>query len=528
MRVSASARRLLFGGALCLLACDTDPKNGTPRLPAERPEGGFTREELLDPEACRVCHPGQYDEWSGSMHAYATTDPVFLAMNRRGQEETNGALGDFCVNCHAPMAVRDGLTTDGLNLEELPPAYQGVTCYFCHSIDRIEGDHNNQLGLSEDGLMRGAFSDPVANAAHGSSYSPLLDAREPEGSAACGACHDLRLPAALVGEEIALEQTFSEWQSTLFARAHDEGGLGCADCHMPTSVERERAATSEGAPERRSRRHDFEAIDLALTPFPNRERQRVLTERLLDTSLLGEICVSRVGVVEVTLENVGSGHSWPSGASQDREPWLDLRAYVASEAEPVFATPEPTLDAAMDGGAGLGSEPSLLKEFVVDENGEPAHMFWDVRGVERSTTIPGPATRDPLDPEFHRERRVLRFDTNSTRPLERVTLRVRVRPIALEVLDDLVLSGHLERRFVEEMPVLDVLPDRCYEPELQDRYRGLVGAADCDDDPDRAFTLVWHRARAVPGNRQYRESLVDQVPADCFSHPTYVPAPPAP
>ena len=48
------------------------------------------------------------------MHAYASDDPVFRAMNQRAQRETSGALGDFCVKCHAPMAVQKALTTDGL------------------------------------------------------------------------------------------------------------------------------------------------------------------------------------------------------------------------------------------------------------------------------------------------------------------------------------------------------------------------------------------------------------------------------
>ena len=73
-----------------------------------------SRAELLDPATCAACHAKHYDEWSASMHAYASRDPVFLAMNRRGQEETSGALGSFCVNCHAPMAVREGATVDGL------------------------------------------------------------------------------------------------------------------------------------------------------------------------------------------------------------------------------------------------------------------------------------------------------------------------------------------------------------------------------------------------------------------------------
>ena len=63
-------------------------------------------DQMLDPETCNQCHQTHYSDWSGSMHAYASDDPVFIAMNARAQRETNGAVGSFCVNCHAPMAVR--------------------------------------------------------------------------------------------------------------------------------------------------------------------------------------------------------------------------------------------------------------------------------------------------------------------------------------------------------------------------------------------------------------------------------------
>lgn len=455
------------------------------------------------------------------MHAYAAEDPVFLAMNRRGQEETNGALGDFCVNCHAPIAVALGLTEDGLNLDEVPKAYLGITCYACHSVDSVVGDHNNALTLADDLVLRGPFDDPGKNAAHESAYSPLLDGFTLDSSAMCGACHDLTLPASLVGKDIPLERTFAEWQDTIFARTHEQGGLGCVSCHMPFSPERERSSSVPGSPERRSRRHDFEAIDLALTEFPNRERQRILVERLLDTSLLGEICVSRLGAIEVTLENAGAGHGWPSGATQDREPWLEVRAFDATGDE-VFATAEPEVN---------GDETatvSVLKDTVLNEQGEPAHMFWDVRSVAESSVLPGVKTRDPLDPEYHRERQRFLFNDEQagTGDIERVTLRVRFRPIALAVLDDLVSSGHLDQQIMDAMPVLDVLPDRCYEPEVRQRYSALLGAAkECDGNEDAGFTLVWDKGEAVAGNRRYRESRVDDTPADCLSHPTYVPAP---
>src|SRR6185436_8633836 len=96
------------------------------QAPQPKPEY-LARDALLRPETCKSCHSTHYQEWAGSMHAYASLDPVFLAMNRRGQEETDGKLGGFCVGCHAPLALREGATSDGLNLAELPPHLQGVT-----------------------------------------------------------------------------------------------------------------------------------------------------------------------------------------------------------------------------------------------------------------------------------------------------------------------------------------------------------------------------------------------------------------
>src|SRR5262245_37783477 len=133
----AAGSRALFSyhwalGSLWALALACTDSVGLPRL---------DQAALEDPRTCEGCHPDQFREWSGSMHAYAAQDPVFLAMNARGQRETQGALGTFCVNCHAPVAVRQGLTKDGLNLASLPASKKGVTCYFCHSVNEVKGTH---------------------------------------------------------------------------------------------------------------------------------------------------------------------------------------------------------------------------------------------------------------------------------------------------------------------------------------------------------------------------------------------------
>src|SRR5215813_8159683 len=153
----------LWGLALAAACSNSSPPTST----------FLTRDDLLDPTACQGCHQDHYEEWAGSMHAYAADDPVFIAMNKRGQRETNGALGTFCVNCHAPMAVNEKATTDGLNLADVPQSLKGVTCYFCHSIDQVTGTHDAQVHLAGDLVIRGELSDAVANSAHNSGYSAL-------------------------------------------------------------------------------------------------------------------------------------------------------------------------------------------------------------------------------------------------------------------------------------------------------------------------------------------------------------------
>jgi hypothetical protein len=181
---------LVYAGALtaALLAGCAD--HDTPGV-----EPTLERQQLLDPETCRGCHSDHYREWAGSMHAYASQDPVFLAMNRRGQEETQGALGSFCVGCHAPLALREGATTDGLNLAEVPKQLQGISCYFCHNVDAVLGTHDNPLRLSGDATLRGGIKDARPNRAHASEYSDLFSSPKVESATLCGSCHDVTPPS---------------------------------------------------------------------------------------------------------------------------------------------------------------------------------------------------------------------------------------------------------------------------------------------------------------------------------------------
>jgi hypothetical protein len=461
----ASAARALATAAL-LSACAQD---------AAEPEPSLTREELLDPETCRECHSAHYQEWAGSMHAYASFDPVFLAMNRRGQADTNGELGSFCVSCHAPMALREGATSDGLNLEQVPKHLQGVTCYFCHDVEGVEGTHNNPLRLSDGVVMRGGIEDPRPSSAHGSEYSELFASPRIESAMLCGSCHDVVLPSPPAPAELHLERTFREWQGSIFSppqAADDTAALSCNGCHMlPTSGVP--ISDTAGAPLRSRHAHTFAGVDVALSPFPDtddadlnqasREVQAADLQRLLDGTLRLEICVSTrftgEASIQVTLDNASAGHHFPSGASQHRRAFVEVRAFAADADAPFYESGV----VAEDAGVSSLDDPDLwlLGDQLLDADGEPVHQFWEAAEVRRGTL--GVATSlDPLAPGFVAGHARKQFPARGLLPQApaRVTARVRLEPIDRVILRDLVDSGHLAEAHAAAMPTHDLLPNR--------------------------------------------------------------------
>lgn len=415
----------------------------------------LTREELMDPEACKDCHPTHYEEWKSSMHAYAADDPVFLAMNRRGQRETEGELGDFCVQCHAPMAVRTGATTDGLNLDEVPQHLKGVTCFFCHTAESVEGTHNNPIVLAGDGVLRAALRDPIDNGVHRTGYSPLLDRTARESSKLCGACHDIVTPAG-----IHLERTYEEWQNSLFASDDPRQHLSCGQCHMDDSPGI--AADVDGVPLREVHAHTFPGVDVALTDWPGKQLQLEGITGELGSVLGVKLCVSAIagGVrIDYTLDNQGAGHMWPSGASQDRRAWAEVVAETGGEVvyqSGVVSEGQPLADIA-------GSDPDLwqIRDFAYNEAGDPVHMFWEVAEVESQLLPPGV---DPITPHsVTRTFEVLGVDPD----LVTVTAKVHIRPIGLDVIDDLVDSGDLDPAIREKIPTFTLEGSGVkWEPDL--------------------------------------------------------------
>ncbi len=417
---------------LLLAACAAGACGSSPGTTTLSPQA------LMDPGVCQTCHPAQYQQWAQSMHAYATDDPVFRAMNSRAQRETNGALGTFCLNCHAPVAVRNQMT-DGSNLDALPASAKGVTCYFCHSVTDVTDTHNNPLVLAGGGHLFGPFSDPAAGSPHNVSYSRFLDGATPESANACGSCHDI---VNLQGAHV--ERTFAEWHATTLSQLPN--GESCAQCHMPAS--NGPAATTAPDKVRRLHDHGFPAVDLQASEAPP---QRAAAQALLDTALQATLCLNpATRRMQLSLDNTGaSGHSWPSGATPDRRAWIELTAYQGGQVIYASGNPQPV------GGfpSALPLEESspdpdlwLIRDCIYDGDGNPLTLFWQTEKLARSNSLPGLLIQNVNDQTTYQTHFMRQFPGDGTLSAlpDHVTVQVHLQAIGDDVLNELVASGDLD------------------------------------------------------------------------------------
>lgn len=132
---------------------------------------------------CGKCHIAIYDEWSGSDHAHAFTNPHF-------QSATHDYTFKDCLNCHAPEPRVSA------SLPKIRRAHQedGVTCVSCH-------------------FNQGVLTGPLPTTGKVQPHPVGVDPALYQSSELCGRCH---------------EGTFQQWQN-----ADMDDKPTCQVCHMP-------------------------------------------------------------------------------------------------------------------------------------------------------------------------------------------------------------------------------------------------------------------------------------------------------
>ncbi len=379
-------RTLLFTLALACLSplapVDLRSEENPKKTPAPAPR--WKKGDFQPAENCKTCHPRHYEEWRGSMHAYAITDPVFHAMHSLAQRETGGELGDFCISCHAPVGTGIGevtaATKDPGGLSKISLA--AVSCEVCHRSVRLEEGHpaNARFKIQPGAPLVGGLPDPQQTPAHASTTNDSL--KNPD---FCGSCHNV-----VNRRGVKVEKPHEEF----IASPYLVRDTSCLNCHMQTYTGR---ATPGGPLRNRLHRHDFIGVDVAVTPFPRLGYQRREVEEFLRTAArLSVDAPGRAvagGILEFTVnvKNVGAGHNLPTGPSTEREMWLEV---IATGEDGKILFESGTLDKEGDLRGGHGDDRrddpqlALFTDRFVDKEGETVFFMWQAHALEEHTIPP--------------------------------------------------------------------------------------------------------------------------------------------
>ncbi len=255
---------------------------------------------------CGQCHQAQYAAWQKSAHAHSAVDPM-VRFGATVEAKNNGnQYPRLCAGCHDPVTAELGDTT--------LTSGRGITCLACHDTERLI-----QAGGNAD-LQSSAYDWTVSHKARASAglatlTNPLF----------CGGCHQQFVP----GTGMEALNTLHEWQGSAYAGGTggafapdagptSSGGVAplvtrCVDCHVPLGA--------NGVAD-----HSMVGGNVYMASEITQDTTMTANVTANLQSAIG-LEAKRVGnTVDVTVRNRGSGHAFPTGVTDIREPWVELDA----------------------------------------------------------------------------------------------------------------------------------------------------------------------------------------------------------
>ncbi|MGB4594011.1 MAG: multiheme c-type cytochrome [Coriobacteriia bacterium] len=269
------------------------------------------------------CHAALLDQWQASMHSKAVTDPLFRYKMGEADKASNGALGPFCNGCHAPVAVMSGELkgTDQSGVSEV--GVQSISCDFCHQVVGTEGTlGNTSVKMQADGTKRAQLKDAVSPA-HATAFSAFHQSAD-----FCGNCHNVDHPV----NGMHLEMTYSEWKNGPYAKE----GIVCQDCHMTPGPGVTKPTPGKAAAMAPEREHIYQMTfvggNVGLGDAARAE-ENLKAAATLDVELPDIVEAGSPVAIATTITNVGAGHSIPTGLTEVRQMWLEVKAVDAAGKE---------------------------------------------------------------------------------------------------------------------------------------------------------------------------------------------------
>ncbi len=272
----------------------------------------FTQQDFTSQSYCGTCHRTLYDQWSQSLHAKAFSDPIFysvmnVAIADMGGKDSDGGklIQDYCLHCHTPIGSLTG---------DIPPttatSTNAISCDFCHTVSDISGVGNGSYINSPGILKRGPFKDSFSPA-HETVYSELHIKSE-----FCGMCHDVYHPV----NGLPLETTYTEWKQSPYAAE----GTTCQHCMMG-SQNNARAAV-DGPLRSLIKTHEFTGANVTLGKRDVAENRLKHAASIQMKTNKTEADPKEKVKLTISITNTSAGHKIPTGLTEVREMWLEVKA----------------------------------------------------------------------------------------------------------------------------------------------------------------------------------------------------------
>lgn len=422
------------------------------------------------PEVCSGCHPKQYEEWTGSVHALAFHDPIYQGELNKAVKAVGHEISRQCEGCHSPAGMVTGeIKKPGIaNLS--PMALAGVSCDICHSISGVTHwqtpSHEPENGSfiltpgvdGKDGaklIKRGPFkpSDSCGGGFHECVESPLHLQAD-----LCAGCHQVYHYDA----HFPIEATYLEWKHGPYAQRD----ILCQDCHMVDIEMFKRTADEFIKPDRSVYRHYFNGANYLLYYLAEgaakkagnakqaaniKEKYEMAVKRLqsaADLEISPQYTNGRLTEVKVRVKNIRAGHNLPTSLTNIRQMWLEITA-KDEKSNIVFTSG--TIDA-------QGHLTKNTRNFNSDGMGNDFHFAvdpWIVTAFSRHETIPPRGYKD------------VHYGLSAPQGVNNITIEAKLRyrqadqGIAEALLGAVPESINLKEIYgltkVPELPVVDMV-----------------------------------------------------------------------
>jgi len=365
--------------------------------------------KFTPPEVCQGCHPRQYNEWTGSVHALAFQDPVYQGELNKAVKAVGHEVTRQCEGCHSAAGMITG-EIKGPGIADLSPvALAGVSCDICHSISGTTHwqtpSHEPENGSfiltpgidTVDGpkrLKHGPFkpSENCGMGFHECHESPLHLQAD-----LCASCHQVYH----YDDHFPLEATYLEWKHGAYAQK----GILCQDCHMVDLDIFIKTADEFRKPGRKEYRHYFNGANyllyylakLAAEKAGDESRTAILKEKyemaVKRLKSAGDLELSpvyrdgKLAEVKVRVRNIRAGHNLPTSLTNVRQMWLEI---IAKDDKGKVLMSSGSLD-------DRGHLPENTRTFHSEGMGKDFHFAidpWVVTSFSRHDTIPPKGYKD--------------------------------------------------------------------------------------------------------------------------------------